>query len=145
MSTRTPSVVCQRKAQWPSYVNMAAGYATCGMPLPSRWYDIHGTMQKRLYGEDHPLVYNSGGKPSAIRSMTAEALWAFHGQLYHLRNMGRIAAVPYTIEVDNCLQELARIIARRHDDEKTPDDHTGIRAYDLLEPRPSSRSDRSKA
>ena len=50
--------------------------------------------KRLIYGRKHPLAFESGGYPEAIRTMTPEDIRAFHGANYHLANMGMIATFP---------------------------------------------------
>ncbi len=50
--------------------------------------------KRAVYGTQHPLAYESGGYPDDIRTMTPEDIRKFHGDNYHLANMGMIAAFP---------------------------------------------------
>ncbi|CAN5903600.1 hypothetical protein BH11MYX3_BH11MYX3_24310 [soil metagenome] len=50
--------------------------------------------KRAVYGTQHPLAYESGGYPDDIRTMTPEDIRKFHGDNYHLANMGMIATFP---------------------------------------------------
>ena len=46
------------------------------------------------YGPEHPLAYNSGGSPEALRVIKPSDIERFHAQHYFLGNMGAIASLP---------------------------------------------------
>ncbi|MFC2150128.1 hypothetical protein ACFLQV_01365 [Calditrichota bacterium] len=98
------------------------------------WYYIGDACDKLLYGEGHPLVNNSGGAPWAIRTMTAEDMWDFHGEFHHLHNMGMIASVPTSVDVETYLAEMAETLDAMNDAKPPANLQTGIRAYNLSEP-----------
>lgn len=50
--------------------------------------------KRAVFGTRHPLAYESGGYPDDIRTMTPEDIRKFHGDNYHLANMGMIATFP---------------------------------------------------
>lgn len=74
------------------------------------WYYTYGTIDKMVYGEDHPLTYNSGGDPDVMRGMTAEDMWKFHKETYYLANMGTIIAISPDVPIDGFLKEMNRIL-----------------------------------
>ena len=47
-----------------------------------------------VYGPGHPLSFNSGGLPSAIREMKPQDIRAFHDRNYFLANMGAVISLP---------------------------------------------------
>eukprot|EP01064_Diplonema_japonicum_P031366 TRINITY_DN5579_c0_g2_i1.p1 TRINITY_DN5579_c0_g2~~TRINITY_DN5579_c0_g2_i1.p1 ORF type:complete len:1120 (+),score=209.14 TRINITY_DN5579_c0_g2_i1:50-3409(+) len=47
---------------------------------------------KCIYGSKHPLSWEQGGSPEAIRTLTPERLRDFHAECYHLENMGIVVA-----------------------------------------------------
>lgn len=47
-----------------------------------------------LYGKQHPLAYNSGGDPAALRLLKPEDIRKFHDANYHLGNMGMVGSFP---------------------------------------------------
>ena len=64
------------------------------------------TANQLVYGTRHPLSYESGGYPDAIRTMTPHDIRAFHDDAYHLPNMGMIGAFPSTMKLDGVLAQL---------------------------------------
>ena len=108
------------------YTEMVSGYE-------KPWSYLWGTMDRILYGDDHPLSYDSGGEPSAIRTMVPEDLWSFHKKYHHLSNMGSIVSIPQNIDVETCLTKLREILDRCQD---YPDSsaNPGIGGFDFPEP-----------
>jgi Zn-dependent M16 (insulinase) family peptidase len=78
----------------------------------SPWGEMSFRLDKMVYGDQHPLSYNSGGYPAAIRTMTPQDLRSFHDAAYHLNNMGVILAIPSDIGVNDCLNKLSDILAK---------------------------------
>lgn len=71
------------------------------------WYQ----MLPRVFGENHPLSYSSGGEPGAIRETTPADIREFHSACYHLSaNMGIIASLPSSISDEEFLQRLAKVV-----------------------------------
>ena len=73
------------------------------------------TVNQLVYGAKHPLAYESGGFPAAIRTMTTTDIRAFHAAHYHLANMGIIAAYPSSMSLATVLDRTAQILDREHD------------------------------
>jgi Zn-dependent M16 (insulinase) family peptidase len=65
-----------------------------------------------VYGEHHPLSYNSGGEPSGIRTMKPADIRAFHDANYYLGNMGSIVALPPSIALGDALSRIDGILTR---------------------------------
>ncbi|HTL38664.1 MAG TPA: hypothetical protein VL326_36285, partial [Kofleriaceae bacterium] len=65
-----------------------------------------------VYGPTHPLVLDSGGEPSAIRTMTPQDIRKFHEAAYHLANMGMIAAFPSSMPLASVLDETSKILVK---------------------------------
>lgn len=65
-----------------------------------------------VYGEQHPLAYNSGGEPSGIRTMKPEDIRNFHASSYYLANMGTLVAFPKNVTITEVLQRTDRILAK---------------------------------
>ena len=64
-----------------------------------------------VYGANHPLAFEGGGYPDAIRTMTPADIRAFHAANYHLANMGMIAAFPKSIELGDVLRRTESVLA----------------------------------
>lgn len=67
--------------------------------------------RRLVYGAQHPLAFESGGYPDAIRTMTPADIRKFHGDNYHLANMGMIAAFPSTMSLAAVLDGTASVLA----------------------------------
>ncbi|MFH1686374.1 MAG: hypothetical protein ABIE70_02490 [bacterium] len=94
------------------------------------WYHTWGALNKMVYGEQHPLAYNSGGDPDVMRDMTADDMWKFHAKTHHLANMGAIVSIPRSMEVPAFLAKMQEILVACNDAE-FKSDLVGIGAYDL--------------
>jgi Zn-dependent M16 (insulinase) family peptidase len=62
-----------------------------------------------LYGPAHPLSFNQGGTPDAIRKMTPDDIKRYHEANYHLGNMGAVVSVPKDMTPDAVLTRLNAI------------------------------------
>jgi Zn-dependent M16 (insulinase) family peptidase len=115
------------------FTEMVSSYEGPGYPL---WNGI-GEM---LFGPDHPQSNSSGGLPEAMRDMTPEDLWSFHGEFYRPSGMGIIVSLPAEMPVDAFLGDMAAILARVWP-ESRGEDHSetvGIMAHDLPAPEPAA-------
>jgi Zn-dependent M16 (insulinase) family peptidase len=65
-----------------------------------------------VYGADHPLAMSSGGWPASIREMKAEDIRKFHGDNYHLANMGMVASFPKEMPFASVLTRLDAVLNR---------------------------------
>jgi Zn-dependent M16 (insulinase) family peptidase len=70
-----------------------------------------------VFGPEHPLAFNSGGTPEALRVLKPEDIRRFHAQHYFLANMGAIASLPKEMPPDDALVRLDAVLNRM---EKTP-------------------------
>ena len=68
------------------------------------------TAHQLTYGEHHPLAFESGGLPAAIRTMTPHDIRAFHDENYQLANMGIIGAYPSSMPLASVLDHTAKIL-----------------------------------
>ena len=68
--------------------------------------------QRMLYGNEHPLSYNAGGMPAAIREIKPEDIRKFHASHYHLANMGSIASLPKNMDLSGVLKRMNSILLR---------------------------------
>lgn len=62
------------------------------------------------WGETHPLSFNSGGAPAAIRQMTPEDIRTFHAETHHLDSMGMLGAYPRSMPIGDVLLRTAKIL-----------------------------------
>jgi len=63
-----------------------------------------------VYGTAHPLAYDSGGFPDAIRTMTPTDIRAFHHATHHLANMGMIGAFPAAMQLATVLDRTGALL-----------------------------------
>lgn len=63
-----------------------------------------------IYGTKHPLSYDSGGYPDAIREMTPADIRAFHAATHHLANMGMIGAFPSAMQLGTVLERTGSLL-----------------------------------
>ncbi len=63
-----------------------------------------------VYGTKHPLSWDSGGYPDAIREMTPEDIRTFHQSAYHLANMGMIGAFPSSMKLETVLDQTSAVL-----------------------------------
>src|SRR5258706_5406757 len=70
------------------------GYNEMVSSIDQPGYRIYRTANAMVYGEAHPLAFNSGGSPEALRVLQPSDIRTFHRQNYHLANMGMIASLP---------------------------------------------------
>ncbi len=84
------------------------------------------TATQLIYGAHHPLSYESGGFPDAIRTMTAADIRKFHDDAYHLVNMGMIGAFPSTMPLDSVLDHAAALLDAKADGKGAPSTETAL-------------------
>jgi Zn-dependent M16 (insulinase) family peptidase len=70
---------------------------------------LYRAENQMLYGADHPLAMSAGGWPSSIREMKPEDIKKFHGDNYHLGNMGMVASFPKEMPLGDTLRRLDEI------------------------------------
>jgi Zn-dependent M16 (insulinase) family peptidase len=63
-----------------------------------------------LYGADHPLAYESGGLPSALRVLKPADIRKFHHANYHLGNMGMVGSFPKKMKLGDILLHVNEIL-----------------------------------
>jgi Zn-dependent M16 (insulinase) family peptidase len=63
-----------------------------------------------IYGTSHPLSYDSGGYPDAIREMTPADIRGFHAATHHLANMGMIGAFPSAMKLEVVLERTGGLL-----------------------------------
>ncbi|HEY4239658.1 MAG TPA: hypothetical protein VGM88_07580 [Kofleriaceae bacterium] len=62
-----------------------------------------------IYGA-HPLAFESGGYPEAIRTMLPADIRKFHDATYHLANMGMVGAFPGAMPLGDVLDQTGKIL-----------------------------------
>ncbi len=94
------------------------------------WYYSYGTMNKLMYGENHPLVNNSGGAPDVMRTMEPKDMWAFHKKTHHLANLGSIVSMPTSVELESFLTTMNSMLenCQTYDD---PNNNPSIKVQNL--------------
>jgi hypothetical protein len=75
-------------------------------------YRIYRAANTMVFGDSHPLAFNSGGSPEALRAMTPTDIRAFHRRNYHLANMGMIASLPKDVSLATTLARLDKTLRR---------------------------------
>lgn len=73
---------------------------------------LYRAMGHLVYGERHPLAYNAGGEPAAIRTMTPGDIRRFQKATHHLANMGTIAAFAPSTPVASVLERFDRVLSQ---------------------------------
>jgi Zn-dependent M16 (insulinase) family peptidase len=73
---------------------------------------LYRALFRTVYGTDHPLGFNQGGEPSAIREMVPADILRFHREHYFLGNMGSVVSLPKGDALDDTLAHLDRILNR---------------------------------
>ncbi len=86
------------------------------------WTFLSNELGLLLYGEDHPLAKDSGGRPDAIRTMTPEHLREFHRDTYHISNMGMILCLPSEVSFEKGIDAISGILNRVEPDARVGDD-----------------------
>ncbi len=82
------------------YLEMISSFEKPGSVI---WSEI----RRRIYGPNHPLGMESGGRPDAIREMTPENIREFHRRRYRPGSgMGLIVGLPPQIPLDRFLETL---------------------------------------
>lgn len=62
------------------------------------------------WGDVHPLSFNSGGAPAAIREMTPEDIRTFHAETHHLAGMGMVGAYPSSMPLGEVLTKTGAML-----------------------------------
>ncbi|MGD0049218.1 MAG: hypothetical protein ABSE42_19645 [Bryobacteraceae bacterium] len=57
-----------------------------------------------VYGPNHPLSFNSGGMPAALRVLQPADIRKFHAEHYFLGNMGAISSLPKDVDPPAALE-----------------------------------------
>jgi Zn-dependent M16 (insulinase) family peptidase len=89
---------------------------------------------RTVYGPDHPLSFNSGGLPAALRILRPADIRKFHAEHYFLRNMGAIASLPKDVDLPSAL---ARFDAELNRLEPRAPDYPVVTEDKLPAPRPA--------
>ncbi len=73
---------------------------------------LYDNSMRLIYGPAHPLSFNIGGAPDAIRKMTPDDIKRYHDANYHLGNMGAVVSVPKDMTPDAVLKRLDTIFTK---------------------------------
>ncbi len=73
---------------------------------------LYRELSTAIYGPRHPLAYDAGGDPPAIREMRPEHIRAFHRTHYFLGNMGAIVSLPEEEPLDATLDRIDTLLNR---------------------------------
>ena len=92
----------------------------------SPWGELMLSMARMVYGPNHPLSYESGGNPPAIRTMTPQDLRRFQEGAYHINNMGAVISIADDISIEACLGRLSEILARVEPNAKVENDPAAL-------------------
>jgi Zn-dependent M16 (insulinase) family peptidase len=75
-------------------------------------YLLFRSINRLLYGAEHPLAYSAGGWPAAIREMKPADIRRFHRDNYRLGNMGMVASFPAEMPLADVARRLDQILTR---------------------------------
>jgi len=75
-------------------------------------YLLFRSINRLLYGPNHPLSYSAGGWPAAIREMKAEDIRRFHRDNYRLGNMGMVASFPSEMPLADVTRRLDQTLTK---------------------------------
>ncbi|SDD42246.1 Zn-dependent peptidase, M16 (insulinase) family [Mucilaginibacter pineti] len=70
------------------------------------------TLGRLQYGNNHPISYNAGGLPAAIRELNAVDIAKYHAANYYLGNMGAITALPKSMPLAGVLDQMNLLLNR---------------------------------
>lgn len=76
------------------------------------WSLVYRELARALHGPAHPLSFDAGGSPEALRVLTPADIRHFHGANYHLARMGMIASLPPDLPLAQALSQLDGILRR---------------------------------
>lgn len=69
-------------------------------------------MPKDLYGEGHPMAFESGGTPEGLRDLAPDRIRTFHAEHYQLPNAGAIVFLPMDTPVESALDRFDATLVR---------------------------------
>jgi len=67
---------------------------------------LYTAVLKMIYGPNHPLQFNSGGSPEALRQIQPSDIRKFHNEHYFLANMGAVVSVPREMSLETVLKQI---------------------------------------
>ena len=80
--------------------------------MTNPYSQMYDKMNRMIYGDAHPLSFNSGGDPAGIRELGAKEIQGFHDANYHLWNMGAITSLPKTVALSDVLTQTDILLNR---------------------------------
>ena len=97
-------------------------------------YRLSRAAELAIYGPEHPLAFESGGLPAALRVIRPDDIRRFHAEHYFLGNMGVIASLPQNIDLEAALKRFDAALNRL---EPQPPPLKPVREDQLPAPRPA--------
>ncbi len=94
-------------------------------------------LDRLLWGPAHPLSWDSGGWPSAIREMNPTDIRSFHARAYRLGNMGMVGAFPASMPIDSILSRTDETLRRLEAATKNPSSLPFETEADFPAPKPA--------
>ncbi|MEO9022402.1 MAG: hypothetical protein ABI290_09735, partial [Ginsengibacter sp.] len=73
---------------------------------------MYDSIIRLIYGNAHPLSFNAGGLPWAIRELNATEISKFHNDNYYLGNMGAIVSLSKNEKLNTVLGRLDKILIK---------------------------------
>ena len=67
---------------------------------------LYTAVLKMIYGPNHPLQFNSGGSPEALRQIQPSDIRKFQQAHYFLANMGAVVSVPREMALETVLKQI---------------------------------------
>jgi Predicted Zn-dependent peptidases, insulinase-like len=68
-------------------------------------------LRTAVYGPNHPLAFEAGGTPEALRTLTPDEIRTFHQANYRLGNMGMVGSFPASLPLASVLQRVGAILS----------------------------------
>lgn len=82
---------------------------------------LYYAMKSLAWGDGHPLSFNSGGAPAAIREMTPQDIRTFHAETHHLAGMGMVGAYPSSMPLGEVLATTSAMLDRLEKKRERPE------------------------
>jgi Zn-dependent M16 (insulinase) family peptidase len=98
-------------------------------------YRLFQRFRTTVFGPEHPLAFDSGGTPAALRLLKPEDIRRFHTEHYFLANMGAIASLPKEMAPADALARFDALLNRM---EKTPSTRQPMTEAKLAAPQPAA-------
>lgn len=81
---------------------------------------LYRALFQSVYGTHHPLAFEAGGTPEALRTLTPAEIKTFRDRAYRLRNMGMVAAFPQSLSLNAVLARVGGILQKGEPDQTPP-------------------------